>query len=202
MLKHLDVEVVAKKLAIPTKEWPGNCYAIASAIVKAGIVPKGKARYGHWLGPVADGTMFWGNPIIRHGWAEYTDKDFGTIVVDPTRWVFEGKKPYIYQAPDFDGFYDIGGNKLLEGLMANREAPENDGSGQQYNLPKGKVGESIRHILGGYSSNEVNMDQISYIANQPLNNFCGFAADIYKWIKNNGQQARVPMDNWDYIMEE
>jgi hypothetical protein len=73
-MKHLDVAVVEKKIATKTKEWPGNCYAIACMMLDAGLVPGAISRYGHWLGPVATYTMFSGKPIINHGWLELTDE--------------------------------------------------------------------------------------------------------------------------------
>ena len=102
-LRHeFAIDYVARTIKIPFKKWPGKCYEIACAILKTNII-KGKARYGHWLGPVKEKTMFDKKPIIHHGWIECDD-----LIVDPTRWVFEGVKPYIYVGEN--DFYDIGGN--------------------------------------------------------------------------------------------
>jgi len=83
-----DVE----KVAGPVEDWPGNCYAIACAIVKAGLVD-GEAVYGHWTGDVHPKSMFYSRSgFCHHGWIRLPDG----CVLDATRWVFENAKPYIY----------------------------------------------------------------------------------------------------------
>ncbi len=80
--------------------WVARCYEISCAIVAAGLVD-GEAVYGHWLGKVAPGSHFADRkklPFIPHGWILLKDGR----VLDPTRWVFENVKPYLYvgQEPD------------------------------------------------------------------------------------------------------
>jgi hypothetical protein len=100
--KNLDIKAVARKLRWPTKDWHGQCYAVACAIVKAGIV-KGRAVYGHYLGPVAE-TGHWaerrGQAFQRHGWIVLED---GRIL-DPTRWSFEDDEPnfFLFDPADTD----------------------------------------------------------------------------------------------------
>jgi len=86
----------------PVEKWPGNCHAIAHAIVKAKLVD-GIAVYGHWTGPVHPQSSFYSRSkagFCRHGWVELADGR----VLDPTRWVFENVKPYLYigDPADFD----------------------------------------------------------------------------------------------------
>lgn len=88
---ELTAEEAAKRIQWPLSKWPGNCYTIASMLVDHKVI-KGTAVYGHWLGSVARGSMFFGKPIIQHGWILQED---GTVV-DPTRFVFENAKPYIW----------------------------------------------------------------------------------------------------------
>lgn len=83
-----------EKVAGPVKNWPGNCYAIACAIAKAGLVD-GEAVYGHWIGTVHPKSMFYSRSragFCRHGWVQLSDGR----VLDATRWVFENVAPYIY----------------------------------------------------------------------------------------------------------
>jgi len=90
---HLSAQEVAKSIDIKLTRWPGNCFGIATAMVEAKVVD-GDAVYGHWLGPVAKSCkMFSGKPIIQHGWILQKD---GTVI-DPTRFVFEGLSPYIWE---------------------------------------------------------------------------------------------------------
>ena len=196
-----DVDAVAKLISVPVKDWPGNCHTISQKILAAGLVPGGKLRYGHWLGPVVESTMFHGKPINRHGWLDVVN-DGTTIVVDPTRWVFEAAKPYIYRAPDFDGFYDIGGNAFKMSLMLQSEPPDNDGKPPQLTLPDDHVGNAIRHILGEYSGDTVSIRQAHYVATQPLQFLAGQAKEIYEWLDSHDERALVPMDNWQYVMDD
>jgi len=201
MSKRLTVAAVAKKIAVPVKEWAGNCYYIAGLMVDAGLVPQGKLRYGHWLGPVEPGTMFsCKGPIIQHGWVEVMGEGH-EVIVDPTRWVFEGKKPYIYNAPDFKGYYDRGGNGLLMSFALDRNVPENDLKKAQHKLPGGKTGRAMRVLLGNYHGDTVCVMQAHYIATQPLEFLGPHATAIYKWLGARKLSALVPLDNWNYITE-
>jgi hypothetical protein len=90
---ELDVNEVAKAIDVPADEWAGRCYEISCHIRDAKLVPEGsRAVYGKYDGPVAPGTLFFGKPYIAHGWLLLPDG----LIVDPTRWVFEGEAPYIY----------------------------------------------------------------------------------------------------------
>lgn len=113
----LDPEAVAAAIKIPVSEWPGNCYAIACQMVEAGLVT-GRAVYGHYLGRIRPGTLFYGKPIVHHGWVVTADEQ----IIDPTRWVFEGVAPYIHYATTANSHeYDEGGNVFL--LTQRRPAP-------------------------------------------------------------------------------
>lgn len=91
---NLDINEVAEAIGIPIEQWAGNCFGIACAMVEAGIV-EGTALYGHWIGPIHPRSYFSsraGHRFCQHGWIETEDGE----VVDPTRWAFENKDPYIY----------------------------------------------------------------------------------------------------------
>lgn len=92
--KDLTIADVEKAIGIPAKEWHGNCFFIATQIVEKKLV-KGRAVYGHYRGPVSP-TGWWkhriGQAFLRHGWVELPDG----MILDPTRWSFEDKPPYIY----------------------------------------------------------------------------------------------------------
>lgn len=78
----------------PAARWVSRCYEIAFKLVAAELVP-GRAVYGHYLGPVAAGSYFstrGANGFVGHGWISLPDGR----VLDPTRWVFEGREPYLY----------------------------------------------------------------------------------------------------------
>lgn len=91
----LECEQALKETA---DRWAGRCYEISCRIVEAGLLPDGASPvYGHWLGPVEPGSVFYKKhklPFIRHGWV-LLDSD-EEKVFDPTRWAFEMKEPYLY----------------------------------------------------------------------------------------------------------
>lgn len=103
MTIKLDIHKVADDIDFPIKDWPGKCYQVACALVDGGIVD-GDAIYGHWVGPIHPKAPVFGGqnrPFTHHGWILMED---GTVV-DPTRWVFENAKPYIFigKPPEDDG---------------------------------------------------------------------------------------------------
>lgn len=94
--EDVTVSLVEEIIGIKAKNWEMRCHEIASLIVDRGIVA-GRAVYGHYLGPVsaAEDSLWKGRsdlPFVHHGWIELED---GRIM-DPTRWSFEAKKPYIF----------------------------------------------------------------------------------------------------------
>ena len=124
------------------------------------------------------------------------------IIIDPTRWVFECKTPYIYEAPDFDGYYDLCGESFAIAMLGMREMPENDGTGKQMPIPSNDTGEVIRSILGGYNGATANFAQAHYVANQPISYLHGKAVEIYHWLIANEQRALIPIDNQNVVLEE
>lgn len=164
----------------------------------AGLVPGGKPRYGHYHGPIAEYTMFSGRPIIRHGWIEKPDK----TIVDPTRWVFEGVDPYIFEGPDKEGCYDAGGNKLRAALMYSAPPPEYNPEERQFDVPFTEAGVIMKVLLGGYEGDKFSMRQLHYIANLPPDfEEEDIVVDIYRWLRDQGLKCLIPIDNWRLIME-
>ena len=93
------LEECEKALGEKAEAWVARCYEISCRIVAAGLV-KGVAVYGHWLGPVHPKSHFAGKPrpFVQHGWILTDDGE----VLDPTRWVFEAAKPYLYVGTEPD----------------------------------------------------------------------------------------------------
>jgi len=98
---RIDVTEVEAAIGIPAQQWKGRCFEIASLMVKHGVV-KGRAVYGHWTGIIQPSSYFGdraGMSFCNHGWVLLDD---GETVVDPTRWVFEDKRPYIFVGSEAD----------------------------------------------------------------------------------------------------
>ena len=100
--EELTIAHVEKTLKWKPRIWIGSCYGVASGIVDKKLV-RGKAIYGHYRGPISKDS-YWKDRrklgFVHHGWIELPD---GRIL-DPTRWVFENRKPYIYLGEIEDPF--------------------------------------------------------------------------------------------------
>lgn len=182
----LDPQAVAQQIGIPLKNWRGNCFAVARAMERAGLV-RGQAVYGLWLGRVARGSIFYGNPIVQHGWVKEPD---GTVT-DPTRYEFEQVQPYIYVGPA-EGLYDEGGNTLLQGF----ETP----------CPVFDAGQRVVHLelpaaaqvwLAGHThtTSLVTVDQAFWLGNLSLMTLGDHAEAVYWALIAAGYGEAIPLDN-------
>lgn len=214
---HLTAVEVGKRIQWPVETWPGNCFAVASKMVTDKVV-KGVAVYGHWLGPIARKTMFYGKPLVQHGWIVQKD---GTVI-DPTRYVFEGVEPYIFVGHPDDaakcdeehrhGFfrpckigqwpYDEGGNKLRSAMMT--PPPDFSPAQKTYQWsPKNKrLSTAVDILLDGAArcAGLMSQHQLHWLANLPYDMLTpvpglDLAPDLYKELKKLGMLAHVPIDN-------
>ncbi len=201
MLSLVEVE---ERLGAATT-WKGRCFEIAQKVVAAGLVD-GAAVYGHWLGPIASGSMFanrGGIGFVQHGWVLCPDGS----VVDPTRWAFQDRAPYIYEGAS--DFYDEGGNRWRE--RNNPAAPEPDDTRPWVGLIFAWDDEDallfVRFMYHGTSralvigADEHHLDvrhnQAFHLANLPFSVLGGYARPIFQALDNAGERALVPVDNWN-----
>lgn len=191
---QLNVVSIAQRIGIALSDWPGNCYAVSCQMVKCKVV-KGRPAYGNYHGPVAPGSMFFGKPIVRHGWIRRPDE----TIVDPTRWVFEGAEPYIYEGQSSIE-YDEGAN-LLRARYA-RPAPIFDPNKQMVEVPNGEIRELIAGLLGmGEVRAEINTEQAFWLGNMSLQALGENAGMVYGALTDMGMQVFVPVDNYARVME-
>ncbi|MFI5222680.1 MAG: hypothetical protein ACHQX3_00295 [Nitrospirales bacterium] len=180
----LSIQAVVEAIQIPLDSWPGNCYTIAAAMHRADLVPGGLLRYGHYLGPVAAASIFHGRPLVPHGWIEAPD---GSIV-DPTRFVFEAREPYIYKGPN-NQQYDAGGNVFRK--QNEGEAPQP--SGQEITLLV-ELPPRIKALLRNEGPN-YTFSQLFWLANLSLFTLADDALDVYLALIDVDLAALIPIDN-------
>lgn len=190
--RKASIEEIAKKIQWPIAEWPGNCYTLACMIAP---LVGGTPVYGHWTGPVAPGSMFSEKPIVQHGWILLK----GNTVIDPTRYVFEGREPYIYDG--IADFYDEGGNALR--ATFRRPCPEFDyKEGGGVNVPFSAAVVAVvdrlmapakRHVSGRLSK-----AQVFWLANLPYDAFGPgeTVRRVYGALSVAGYRAAIPVDNY------
>jgi hypothetical protein len=197
-MKELKVSDIAKKIDVPVKHWIGNCYGIAMAIIARKVV-KGKARYGHYVGPIHPNSHFANVRHLgwcRHGWIELPNKQ----ICDPTRWVFENTDPYIYIGEN--DFYDVGGNKFRQDNLRLPPAFDSKSKRQVTLKVSSSTDNLVRNLLNDDRVNGAySQDQLFWLANCPPQMFKSSAKEIYQALKEEGCIALIPFDNWTLIME-
>lgn len=196
--EEVTIEAVVEAFGSPAKNWHGKCFTVASAIVDEGLV-EGDAIYGHYLGPIAkDG--FWGgrkgHPFVQHGWVLLPD---GRIL-DPTRFSFENKDPYIYLEDNEDD-YDEGGNQFRQSMHAQRPCPD---AGGDKLLKWDASQEEARAFesLTGTPFVDFNIEQAFWMGNMPYDEIKGVANLVYTTFARNKLIAIIPMDNWKKAKRE
>lgn len=191
LLLHLAEDIVGE----PAEDWPGRCFEIASK-----IAPKigGKPLYGLYLGPIAEGSYFDARRAVgfcRHGWIEMP----GGEVVDPTRWVFEGVDPYIYQGPA--DYYDLGGSTLMR--VARHLRGDDPGEPLEKPLVFGdeRVAKAVRGLLGGRDPEGFNdLWRLAHTTPYILGPEAG--PSVYRAIRAVGRGALIPIDFQRYYEED
>lgn len=221
--ENVTIEIIEKAIRCKSRNWHGNCYAIACKIVESGLV-KGRPVYGHWFGKVAK-TGYWADrrnqPFQRHGWVELDD---GRIL-DPTRWSFEDEEPYVYIAELTSPFLCNCGHVTeehehgffrkcseCECLDFETESCEYDEGGNRLRMmtknppPQFHKSDKVVHlemrtearlfmmgILG--QPQEITVPMVFWLGNLSLQDLGPFAKDIYKSLVNAGWSSVIPIDN-------
>ncbi len=188
-----DVVAAFKKAKVKrpaAASWKGRCYEMACALIELKLI-EGVPRYGHWLGPVKRGTLFYktfaADAPVRHGWAELPDGQ----ICDPTRWVFEGCEPYIFIGVDAEEYYDVGGDHLR--MQTLREKPAWNKDQKQFDISKAHNAYPFLFKLLGPPP--YCLDQVFWLANLPRAILGQNMVFVYAWIKELGHVGYIPIDN-------
>jgi hypothetical protein len=193
--KKSYIETIQDAINTPFERWKGNCYHISCQIVKSGII-KGKAVFGKYYGQVDDQSMFAGGIFINHGWIETPEGK----IIDPTRWVFENKEPYIFETDKNNKDYDRGSNFMKS--IFNNAIPAFDESTKIITIEDESIDLLFSAILGEHKQHKkITVDQAVFIGSQSLDFYGENAKTIFTWFKENNLAFFIPIDNYDMIME-
>jgi len=177
-----DLEIV---VGVPVQLWHGKCTALSHAAQK---LVGGVAVYGDYCGFISD-SGYWakrsGFPN-HHGWVLLDDGR----VLDPTRWSFENKEPYIYIGDGTD--YDEGGN-MLRRMMAPPDCPPPRGKMAALDFENATEREFWRRITHTHTS-AITVEQAMWVANLPYDE--DLAHYAYRVLARSGFRAMVPIDNF------
>ena len=127
--------------------------------------------------------------------------------LDPTRWVFEGAKPYLYHGPN--DCYDEGGNALRMALMGGPPEfdPDEDIINIKPHMLATKAWVFVEERLGledalmyeGYEPGDITKEQLFWLANQDPRKLHGHARAIYAMLEGLDMKGFVPIDNWGMV---
>ena len=199
MAGDLTLAQAEAALGEPAARWEMRCYEIASRLVHARAV-EGKAVYGHWRGPVHPAAPFTSVVVVRHGWINLPD---GRIC-DPTRWVFEQVRPYIYTGPN--DHYDEGGDVLRR--LVERPAPERNylnPAERTYDL---RLPDDVEWWLPGSSAAKglrlprKSWEQCHWLATLSRATLGEHAPFVYTALIEAGLAALIPLDNLRAVLPE
>lgn len=181
------------------KEWEGRCFEIASAAVRHKFFPKGSvAVYGHWIGPIAEKSMFnIGTFFAQHGWVQIPDGS----VCDLTRWGFTCEDPFIYWGKN--DHYDEGGNIFRTASFG--ECPKFDTKEEIFSLKfPGKAHLFVAVLINNVTvpPGTMTKSQLFWLANQAPQILAPHTKDIYTTLGKADFRGLVPIDNWKMIFRD
>lgn len=181
----------------PTSTWEGRCAEVAACVEK--MIMTSKRVRGHYLGTITGKR--WQNRPTQHEWLELDDGS----VIDPTRWSFEGKKPYVFygrppkdptQCTGEEWPYDFAGMRLRRQGVTPTECPAPNT--KEASLSVMSLSGEARKILfdlgvkpfGRY----VYLSQLFWIANLMPQQLDPFTGEIYRWLIRNNYKSLIPID--------
>lgn len=196
MNNKLNPQKIAEKINFPLDSWPGNCFTVACQMLVHDLV-EGRPCYGHYYGNIAKDSMFARQELVHHGWIETKDG----YIVDPTRWVFESKEPYIYKEKIKTALeYDEGGQRFAKMMMP--PIPMHESDKIICEIKDEKMAFLISSMLKRKDvQNGVTMMECHWLGKQPLDMLGDNAKPLYQFMIDNKQSAWIPIDNRRKVME-
>ena len=206
------INVIVRMINTPdfdVNRWKGNCYHVAYRIVEEDVLMTDcRAVYGHYLGYISKHSIFRnrrGMPFCQHGWIELSNGD----IVDPTRWVFEARDPYIAFIKKDDvvaGEYDEGGNEWRHATQNPPPVYNADDKQVSFRYDEFDKLDGRTYVLGLLGDKRKEIDslsqsQIFWMANLSLQTLGIFAREIYAYIESVGCDAFIPWDNKNKAFE-
>lgn len=203
----IALQQLEEHIGTPAEEWAGACYGIACKAAE--LVDGARPVYGHFLGAVHPKSVFAAASragFVQHGWVVLPDGK----VIDPTRWVFECKKPYIYIGPAGVD-YDEGGNQFRTASIGSppRFDPDektiNISSSmlptEAWNFIESTLGLQDMFMEDGYEPGDVNVKQLGWVANLDPRLMQGQASVIYGLLERLHMAGFIPYDNRVMVKE-
>lgn len=179
-----------------------NCHEAAirleEILKERGI--KARAVYGFYKGPAPGANHK--APFHRHGWVVTSSGQ----ILDPTRWVFEGKLPYL-----FEGKASVYRSQYDEGMRETKNEfrspfPKKDPTGRKikFNWSEGAK-RYLLSILGGHDPKVLTVMQVMWLANHDFLDMGEHIHEIYSQMIERNFLGFIPIDNrkyWESIKQD
>jgi len=204
-MQELPIEPLASCLSLEPTDWINRCHEISTMAVKMGCIA-GAPIYGNYYGPVGDNCEIedWilrsqHRVPIRHGWIRQP----GGVIIDPTRWVFEGVGPYVAlilpgNAEHKD--YDPGAQRLK--IASYPPPPSRDNDKTIELMFDGSLTTWSKTMLQDDQGPPYTFKQIMWMANLPPSIAGIAAAPLYEALAGAGHRATIPPDYWDLVFPD
>lgn len=181
-----SIKKIERAIGTSTHDWRGRCYEIAQNIIEAKLV-KGVAIYGMYHGPIAETGYFAGRKFARHGWIKLED---GRIF-DPTRWVFDNVKPYLYVGVPIPGEYDEGANAFRTSINPERGSLTQ----AEFELVISIAARGSEALLARYPDKAERNQVCLTLANKNYEALGPAVYDVYDALKALDLSVFIPIDN-------
>lgn len=188
---HISVGKCEKAIDINASDWPCRCHEIANLLLKH--YPQkvqGHSRYGKYLGIIAEGSPFYGERPVRHGWIAR----FRGGIIDPSRWVFENADPYIFVCGAKNPCvveYDVAGDKFKQSILGVKGIPQHCGIKCPVEWPQ-SIKAWLRRL---FATDKPCRDQVFWLANQPVGLLKPYHKVVYQALIAAGKGGWIPIDN-------
>lgn len=193
--KHNKRKYVSKNIY---KDLAWNCFAVATNLanlLKAQGI-KARAVYGTWKGLSVEHKR---NDFYRHGWVLINESE----ILDPTRWVFEGTKPYIFSGSEKNNSEYDEGMTQLRNLVA-RPFPSFNPQDKKVRIEWSPESKSLIDGITEYEDDVYSIQQVLWMANAPFKIWGDCIDEVYTKLEEQGFGALIPMDfksKWKALKE-
>lgn len=205
-MKKLSAAPLAKCLDLPPLEWVMRCHEISAMAIGSGCIT-GSTIYGNYYGPISSECPMeeWilrsqqGIPV-RHGWIRQPSN----VIIDPTRWVFEGADPYVALILSGDKEhqeYDPGAQILRAHTAGPLPTRGSDKLEHSLELDKSLITWS-KLMLQDKQGPPYTVLQIMWLANVTPAVLGMVAPFFYRALADAGYKTAIPVDYWDLVFPE
>lgn len=192
-----DLAMVVAASGLPLEAWAGNCHGVATAVLESGILkerwPNARVMRGHFLGEIAPEGYFGrrSRAVQQHSWIRLEER----VVLDPTRFAFDGREPYVFIGSDED--YDLAGQHLRQLCRPDRPCPSAGKDEARTHLRLGNA--ATAHVLDLTGLDELRLahNQLFWLANLPLVALAPHAREIHDALAAEKAKAFIPIDLWN-----